>query len=36
MAFVVACSNSDNKQIFEYLGKGEVKVLPVPMMNILN
>lgn len=36
MAFVVACSNSENKQIFEYLGKGEGKVLPVPMMNILN
>lgn len=36
MAFVVACSNSENKQIFEYLGKEEGKVLPVPMMNILN
>ncbi|RAL55868.1 phosphopyruvate hydratase [Candidatus Gracilibacteria bacterium GN02-872] len=36
MAFVVACSNSENKQIFEYLGKGEGKVLPIPMMNILN
>lgn len=36
MAFVVACSNSENKQIFEYLGKGEGKTLPIPMMNILN
>ena len=36
MAFVVACSNSENKQIFEYLGKWEGKTLPIPMMNILN
>lgn len=36
MAFVVACANSEGKQVFEFLGKDNKKGLPVPMMNILN
>ncbi len=36
MAFVVACANSENKKVFEYLGEGKWKTLPIPMMNILN
>ncbi len=36
MAFVVACSNSEGKQIFEYLGEWKWNTLPTPMMNILN
>ncbi len=36
LAFVVACANSENKAVFEYLGEGKGKTLPVPMMNILN
>nr|MDD3719769.1 phosphopyruvate hydratase [Candidatus Gracilibacteria bacterium] len=36
MAFVVACSKSENKQVFEYLGEGNGKLLPTPMMNIIN
>jgi enolase len=36
MAFVVACAQSEGKQVFEYLGEGKWKLLPIPMMNILN
>jgi enolase len=36
MAFVVACSASEGKQVFEYLGEGNGKLLPTPMMNIIN
>lgn len=36
MAFVVACANSEWKQIFEYLGEWKWKLLPIPMMNIIN
>ncbi len=36
MAFVVACSNFENKQIFEYLWEWAGKLLPTPMMNIIN
>lgn len=36
MAFVVACANSENKEIFEYLGEWKGNILPIPMMNILN
>lgn len=36
MAFVDACSKSENKEIFEYLGNWEWNTLPIPMMNIIN
>ncbi len=36
MAFVVASSKSENKQVFEYLGEWKWKLLPTPMMNIIN
>ncbi|MDD3302422.1 MAG: phosphopyruvate hydratase [Candidatus Gracilibacteria bacterium] len=36
MAFVVATSDAENKQIFEYIGEGNGNILPTPMMNILN
>ncbi|HRX63512.1 MAG TPA: phosphopyruvate hydratase [Candidatus Absconditabacterales bacterium] len=36
MAFVDACSKTDGKWIYEYLGKGNGNTLPYPMMNILN
>lgn len=36
MAFVGACAKSEGKWIYEYLGNGAGKVLPYPMMNILN
>jgi len=36
MAFVVACSNAEWKQIFEYLWEWQWKLLPIPMMNIIN
>lgn len=36
MAFVVACAKSENKQVFEYLGEWNGKLLPTPMMNIIN
>lgn len=36
MAFVVAAAKAKNKEIYEYLGEGKGKTLPVPMMNILN
>ena len=36
MAFVDACSKSENKEIFEYLGKWKWVTLPIPMMNIVN
>jgi len=35
MAFVSACANSVNKEIFEYLWEWE-KRQPIPMMNIIN
>ncbi len=36
MAFVVACSVAEKKQVFEYLGEWQWKLLPTPMMNIIN
>lgn len=36
MAFIVACSKSEGKTIYEYLGKWNGNTLPFPMMNILN
>ncbi len=36
MAFVDACSKTDGKWIYEYLGKWNGNTLPYPMMNILN
>ncbi len=36
MAFVDACSKSEWKWIYEYLGKWNGNTLPYPMMNILN
>ncbi|MDD5769773.1 MAG: phosphopyruvate hydratase [Candidatus Gracilibacteria bacterium] len=36
MAFVVAVSKAEGKEVFEYLTNGSKKILPVPMMNILN
>ncbi len=36
MAFVDACSKTDRKWIYEYLGKWNGNTLPYPMMNILN
>lgn len=36
MAFVDACSKTEGKWIYEYLGKWNGNTLPYPMMNILN
>ena len=36
MAFVGACAKSEGKWIYEYLGQNGGRVLPFPMMNILN
>ncbi len=36
MAFVVACARAEGKLTFEYLGKDMGRVLPRPMMNIIN
>jgi len=36
MAFVDACSKTEGKWIYEYLGKWNGNRLPYPMMNILN
>ena len=36
MAFVGACAKSEGKWIYEYLGQNGGRVLPYPMMNILN
>lgn len=36
MAFVVACAKSEWKQVFEYLWEWNGKLLPTPMMNIIN
>ncbi len=36
MAFVCACANSENKELFDYLWKGKWKIMPVPLMNIIN
>jgi enolase len=36
MAFVVAASNSEWKKVYEYLWLGNWKILPTPMMNIIN
>ena len=36
MAFVAAAAKARKMEIYEYLGKGEGKVLPIPMMNIIN
>lgn len=36
MAFVVAAANSENTPVWKYISKGEGKVLPFPMMNIIN
>ena len=36
MAFVWACAKSEGKWIYEYLGQNWGRVLPYPMMNILN
>ena len=36
MAFVVAASNLEKTPVWKYLTKGEGKVLPFPMMNIIN
>lgn len=36
MAFVVATSDAENKQIFEYIWEWNWNILPTPMMNILN
>ena len=36
MAFVWACAKSEWKWIYEYLGQNGWRILPYPMMNILN
>ena len=36
MAFVVACSKTEWKWVYEYLGEGKWNTLPFPMMNIIN
>lgn len=36
MAFVVAAAASENTPVWKYLTKGEGKILPFPMMNIIN
>jgi len=36
MAFIDACSKSENLEIYEYLGKWKWNTLPIPMMNIVN
>jgi len=36
MSFVVACSRCEWKEIFDYLSDGHARVLPYPMMNIIN
>jgi len=36
LAAARAAANSANQSLFKYLGKDEAKILPVPMMNILN
>ena len=36
MAFVGACAKTEGKWIYEYLGQNAGRVLPYPMMNILN
>lgn len=36
MAFVWACAKSEGQWIYEYLGQNWGRVLPYPMMNILN
>ena len=36
LATARAAANSANQSLFKYLGKEEAKILPVPMMNILN
>ena len=36
MAFVGACAKSEGQWIYEYLGQNWGRVLPYPMMNILN
>ena len=36
MAFVGACAKSEGMRIYEYLGQNGGRVLPYPMMNILN
>lgn len=36
MAFVAACAKNENKRIYEYLGENNGKILPRPMMNIIN
>ena len=36
MAFVVACANSKNQEIYEFLGEWKWNTLPFPMMNIVN
>ena len=36
MAFVWACAKTEGKWIYEYLGQNGGRVLPYPMMNILN
>jgi len=36
MAFVSACANLEDKFIYDYVSKWKWKVLPYPMMNIIN
>jgi enolase len=36
MAFVVAAANYEKTPVWKYITKGEGKVLPYPMMNIIN
>jgi enolase len=36
MAFVGACAKTEGQWIYEYLGQNGGRVLPYPMMNILN
>lgn len=36
MAFISAIANSENKEIYEFLGEGKGNILPIPLMNIIN
>jgi len=36
MAFVVACANSEWTRLYDFISNGHARVLPYPMMNILN
>ncbi len=36
LAYAKACAESKKLPLYEYLGNGEAKTMPVPMMNIIN